>query len=158
MPRFMRREITRFFFVPTIADVTDVTVAEVTAGTELTDDLAEVNGFTFANSPIQTPDMGSKFVSQIPGEDSTDDSGMVFYQDDDNTDIYDAMVKDTSGYVVIFDLGTAGANPAAADVVDVWPVTISSRAKRYTADNEAAKFEVKFAMTDPPTYDVPLST
>lgn len=158
MSRFMRREITKIFFVPTIADTGEPSPTEVNAGTNLTPDLSEITGFTFSNSPIMTPDMDSAFVNQIPGEDSTDESGMVFYLDRTETDIYDALEKGTDGYVVIFDVGIAGATPAAADVADVWPVTISSRSKRYSTGNEAATFEVKFAMTDPPIYDTVLAT
>lgn len=153
MSRFMRREITKVWFVPTLTAPTGPSHTEISAGTDLTDDIAEINGFVFSNSPIMTPDLGAKFVNQIPGEDTTEDSGLVFYQDKDNTDIYDALVKGDDGFIVFFDIGYAGSAPAAADVVDVWPVTISSKSKHYTAGNEAAQFEVKFAMTKPPSND-----
>lgn len=155
MARFMRKGTTRVFFVTTLT-LNAPTDTEVIAGTELTDDIAEMNGFTFSNSPIQTPDLGTKFVGQIPGEDSTEDSSLVFYEDDASTTIKDALVKDTNGYIVIFPQGTAGASPANGDNVEAWPVTVSSNARKYTAGNEAAQFEVKFATTAPPNIDVAL--
>jgi len=150
MARFMRKGTTKIFFVPTIASKTAPTAAEVTAGTNLTGQIAEMSGFTFSNSPIQTPDMSTKFVSQIPGEDSTEDSSITFYEDKSSNPIRTALAKDTNGYIVIFSGGTAGANPAAADKCEVWPVTVSSNARRFSAGNEAAQYEVRFATTAEP--------
>lgn len=153
MARFMRKGNTRVYFVTTIADTSAPQDTEITAGTELTASIAEMNGFTFSNTPIQTPDLSSAFVSQIPGEDSTEDSSMVIYEDDTTNPLLATLAKGTNGYVVIFPRGTAGATPAAADVCDIWPVTVSSNAKRYTVGNEAATFEVKFATTEPPAVE-----
>jgi len=148
--RFMRKGITKFFWVPTITTKTAPTVAEITAGTALTAEIAEVNGFEFVNQLIETPDMASTFTSKITGGDSIDDSSIVFYQKKTGTDtIKAALAKGNVGHVVIFDRGTAGANAAAADKCEVWPAVVASNSNQYTADNEAAKFNVVFACTDP---------
>lgn len=153
MARFMRKGITKVYFVPTITNKTAPTAAQVTAGTALTAQIAEISGFTFSNSPIQTPDMATKFVSQIPGEDTTEDSSITFYEDKSSNPIRTALAKDVNGYIVIFSAGTAGASPAAADKCEVWPVTISSNARKFSAGNEAAQYEVRFATTDEPAVD-----
>lgn len=151
MARFMRKGVTKFWFVPTIASPSLApTTAEVTAGTDLTGQMAEVNGFTFSNNPIDVPDMASAFVSKIGGEDATQDSDITFYEDKTTNPIMTAMVKGTSGYVVIFAAGIAGSSPAAGDKADVWPVNVTSNARQYSAGNEAAKYQVKFATTAPP--------
>jgi hypothetical protein len=154
MGRFMRKGVTKVYFVPTIADTEGPTVAEITAGTPLTTAIAEITGFSFTNNPINTPDMGSSFVSKIPGEDTTDDSTITFYEDKITNPIRTALSKNTAGYIVIFGAGIAGATPAAADKADVWPVTVSSNSKVYTVDNDAAKYAVGFANTAPPSEDV----
>lgn len=155
MSRFMRKGVARVYFVPTIASGTLApTVAEVTAGTRLDQQAAEINGFTFENNPIQTPDMSTTFVSQIGGEDSTEDSSITFYEDNTTNPIKTALAKGTAGYIVFFFKGLAGASPAAADKVDVWPVVVTSSARMYTADNEAAKYLVKFAASSPPGVDL----
>lgn len=151
MARFMRKGKTKVYFVPTIANKAAPTVAEITAGTALTGQIAEMNGFMFSNSPIDTPDMSTAFVNKIPGEDSVDDSNIVFYEDDSSDVLRTALAKGSNGHIVIFPKGTAGASPAAADKAEVWPVTIASNSRQYTADNEAAKFQVVFATTAPPT-------
>lgn len=154
MSRFMRKGKTKFYFVPTIASASLVpTAAEVIAGTRLDSQLAEVNGFTFSNNPIPVPDMATKFQSQIPGEDSTEDSSLVFYEDDTTNTIMTALAQGAVGYIVIFPAGTAGAAPAAADKADVWPVQVSSNARQYTADNESARYQVNFAATKEPGFN-----
>ena len=79
--RFMQKGTTKWWFVPTIASATLVpTAAEVNAGTREDTELAEVNGFAFANSPIATPDMANTFTSNIPGEDTAETSSLTFYE------------------------------------------------------------------------------
>lgn len=158
MPRFMRKGTTRFYFVPTIASADLIpTAAEVTAGTRLDPQLAEVNGFNFSNSPIATPDMASTFVSSIPGEDSAADSNITYYEDKTSNPIKTAQAKGTTGYIVIFFAGIAGAAPAAGDDADVWPVQIASVSRMYTAGNEAAQYQVVYTPTAPPAEDVTLT-
>jgi hypothetical protein len=158
MARFMRKGITRFYWVPTIASASLIpTTAEVTAGTRLDGQLAEVNGFSFENNPIQTPDMSTAFVSQIAGEDATEDSSLTFYEDLTSNPNSTVLAKGTNGYVVIVPRGTAGATPAAGDKSDVWPAQITSNAKQFTADNEAGKYMVKFAATSQPGFEKTLT-
>jgi len=153
MARFMRKGTTKIHFVPTISDPSGPTVSEITAGTELQDELAEITGFGFTNNPIDTPDMGSAFVGKIPDEDTTDNSDLTFYEDDTSNPILTALAKGTQGYIVIFPSGTAGATPAAADVCDVWPATVASNTRIYSAGNEAAKDQVMFTLTSEPSID-----
>lgn len=151
MPRFMRKGKTKIFFVPTIASLSAPTAVEVNAGTELTPQLAEINGFDFTNTPIDTPDMSQAFVSKIPGEDTVGDSNMSFYELTGSNPIATALAKGTTGYVVIFYGGIAGATPAAADKAQVWPTIVASNSKRYTVANEAAMYQVVYTNTAAPT-------
>lgn len=158
MARFMRKGITKFFWVPTIADAgLTPTAAEVNAGDDITPDVRTVNGFNFSNQPIDTPDMEDTFTSQIPGEDDADDSNIELYEDNTDTTIHDALPKDDTGYMCIFYAGIAGATPAAADSCDVWPATVSANTRRYTVDNEAAMYQVDFAITATPAFEQALT-
>lgn len=159
MPRFMRKGTTRFYFVPTIASALLVpTTAEIAAGTRLDPQLAEINGFNFANSPIATPDMESTFTKQIPGEDTAADSSLTFYElRDEANPIKTAQPKGAEGFIVIFFEGIAGANPAAGDDADVWPVIVSSNSRAYSAGNEAAQYTVTYAITDEPKDSVSIT-
>lgn len=150
MARFMRKGTTKVYFVPTITSVSAATVAEVTAGTELGPELADVSGFAFTNNPISTPDMDNQFVSQITGEDTADQSSLTFYDDDTSSTIKAALAKGTAGYVLFYYAGLAGATPAANDEYEAWPVTVSAAPRLFSAGNEAAQFRVDFAITAVP--------
>lgn len=157
--RFMRKGITKFSFVTTIAVPAIPTAAEINAGLNLTPQISTIAGLSWSNNPIQVPDMANTFVAQIGGEDTTEDTNMEFYalkRTATLTDlIFAGLVKGAVGYIVVAPQGIAsGAGTfAVADKVDIWTVTITSKAKIYTADNEAAKYRVNFALTAVPTED-----
>jgi hypothetical protein len=158
MVRFMQKGTTRFYFLPTVASVTLApTAAEVTAGTRLDTQLGEVNGFSFSNNPITTPDMANTFVPSIPGEETADDSSLKFYEDKTTNPIRTALAKGIVGYVAIFYSGIAGAAPAAADKCDVWPIQVASNVRGYSAGNEASMYTVSFTATSAPGYDKALT-
>jgi hypothetical protein len=148
--RFNRKGTTQIFFLPTIASTALLpTTAEITAGTELTDGINAIDGFTLENSPIETPDMASTFVSKIGGDDSAADSSLTFYEDSVLDDTETDLAKGTSGYIVIF---SKGQSPSAKGM-DVFPVTVVSNSKAYTTDNEAAKITVQFTITARPAFN-----
>lgn len=154
--RYMRKGITRFYWVPSIASASLIpTAAEVNAGTRLDPQLSEVTGFNFENQPFEAPDMSTAFVPQISGEDKVTESSIDFYQLRGGVDtIRAAQAKGNQGNVVIFSEGIAGATPAAADKCDVWPAIVASRSKMYSTGNEAAKYKVKYTLTAQPAEDV----
>jgi hypothetical protein len=147
MARFNRKGTTRIYFLPTIASNTLVpTGAEITAGTDYTGQINAVEGFSIENTPIDTPDMASTFVSKIGGDDTAADSSLTFYEDSTLDTIETDLAKGTTGYVVIFSKGlTTGAKG-----MDVFPVVVTSISKPYTTDNEAARITVQFAVTARP--------
>lgn len=157
--KFFRRGISKAFFVPTISSQAAPTAVEVNAGTSLTALVAELNGFSFENQPIDTPNMSETFVSKIPGEDQSADSTIVFYEQrgtDPANPLMATLAKGTAGYIVIFFGGTAGASPAATDRADVWPVISTGVPRQYDLGNEAAKWSCMFAPTAAPSINVAL--
>lgn len=150
MPRFNRKTLTRIMFLPTVASTALLpTRAEITGGTDLTDSISAIDGWSLENQPIETPDMGSTFVSKIDGDDSAADSSLTFYEDSTADDIETDLAKGTSGFIAIFSKGDI----AAAKGLDVFPVKVASNSKAYTADNEAAKITVQFVITDRPAFN-----
>lgn len=154
MVRFMQKGKTKVRWVLTIASATLApTAAEANGGTDLTGQLSEINGFTFSNSPISTPDMSSDFVGNIPGENTADASSQVFYEDTVTNPISTALAKGTVGNVVFARRGLAGASFAAGDIVDVWPTQVSSNVPMYSTGNEASRYTVSYAMTKVPGFE-----
>lgn len=151
--RRIRRGLTKWFFVETIADPSSPTVAEIAAGIEIGQEVAEVSGFQFSNNPIDTPDFESAFVKKAPGEDTAEDSSMTLYDDPTVASIKTALSKGAIGYIVIFPLGIAGSSVAAGDDCEVWPVSIASNTREYTAGNEVARYMVEYTITDVPEQE-----
>lgn len=152
MAEYFRRGTSRVYLVPTIT-VTAPTVAQVTAGTEITDDIADVEGFRFSNSRIDIPKLSSTFTATIAGEDTADDSSLTFYDDDTTNPLRATLAKGTQTHVVFFPAGTAGANPAIGDDVDVWPVESASTPREWTMGNDPARWMAEFGITAPPSLD-----
>lgn len=148
MARFFRRGISELHFCPAVASASAPTVAEVGAGEDLTPDLAALNGFELNNTPIDTPNMADQFTPQIDGEDTVTTSSIDFYDQDDATDIRDALAKGTTGFLVLLPYGATTTKRA-----EVWPAKSTGVNDRYTVDNVAAQFNVGFAITAVPTQD-----
>ena len=152
MARYFRRGKSKVIFTPTVAAYNATTGtgspirAEITAGTPLTPQIAEVNGFSFSNSPIPVPDLNSTFTSTIAGEDTAEDSGFVFYDDDVATTIRTALIKGTKGYILLLPYGDVSTKRA-----EVWPVESTGIADEWSAGNDPARFSVSFGITSPPS-------
>ena len=154
--RYYQRGVTRFFFLPVIAKDGVPTRPELTAGTDLSDFISDIEGWQLANSPIETPDLGSEFTSSIPGEDKADASSLTFYDDKASELLETLLAKDTVGYVVILRKGDVPTRKT----LDSFPIRVGSRATAYTTATEPAKFKVSFNITSKPTLDaaVPAKT
>ncbi len=153
MARYFRRGTTKIYFAPSIAAASAPTEGEMAAATELSCETAEINGFAFKNSPIDVPDMCSTFVKNIPGEDKADSSSLTFYEDDTTNPIKTALAKGTEGYIVFFPYGITGASPQTGDVCEVWPVSVASNTREWSAGNDPARYMVEFTITDTPDQE-----
>ncbi|WP_225102221.1 hypothetical protein [Streptomyces sp. CoH27] len=150
--RFMRRGITKFFFLKTIAATNNVpsrTELAATNATDLSGFISDVAGWSLANSPIDTPDMGSTLTTNIPGEDKADSSSLTFYEDQAVETIETLLSKGVVGYIVIMRKGDVPQSKS----MDVFPVRVAGRAPAYSAGNDPAKFTVTFAIAGQPTLD-----
>ena len=157
MARFSRKGVSKILFLETIAATTYIpTRAELTAGTDYTKAIAAMDGWSIENSPIETPDMASKFVAKIPGDDAAADSSLTFWEDDVLDDIETDLAKGTEGFIVILNKGDVPSGKG----MNVFPVTVASNTPAYTADNEAAQIAVQFSITDRPLQNgtVPAAT
>lgn len=148
--KYSRRGVTRVLWLKTVADPGHVpTRPELTAGTDLTNAIAAIDGWSLSNQAIETPDLGSTFESKIPGTDQADDSSLGFYEDKVSDEIEQLLKKDDTGWVVFLRKGDVPTSRS----MDIFPVRIGSRSPNYSTDNEAAKFTVNFSITEKPTQD-----
>jgi hypothetical protein len=151
MARFIRRGKAKIYFLPTIAAATLLpTDAEITAGTDLTARIADMSGWMLDSAAVNTPDMASRFVSNIPGETTVAASSITFYADDAAAAdaIKTALATDTEGFIYIAHSGRATGKTA-----DTFPARVSSIGNEYSVGNDPARFVVNFAATAEPVID-----
>ncbi|MEH0552586.1 phage tail tube protein [Streptomyces sp. B21-101] len=138
----------QYYFVPTIASLASPTRVELDAGTDLTGEVADVSGFQTTSESTDTPDLGSRFVSKIPGRISADDSSITMYASEDSQDVRQLLPRDTAGYIVQFPEGDVSGK-----TMDVFPVKVAS-APKMTDVEDPAKIEVQFTITAEPAENV----
>lgn len=143
--RFYTVGLTKCLFLPAVAasDLT-ATRAEINAGTDLTREIAEFEGWSSTSETIDTPDMVSRFVSSIPGAITAEDSSISFYASSDGVDARLNFPRDTVGFIVWMDGGDDPGN-----TMDVFPVQVSSAPKVRSMDN-ATMIRVDFNITREP--------
>src|SRR5690606_36007743 len=93
------------YWVPAIANKQEPTRNELNAGTDLSRAIADVNGWMVSSEMIDVPDMGSRFVSKIPGRISANDSSVTYYMDRGGVDARAVMPRDAEGFMVWLDGG-----------------------------------------------------
>lgn len=146
--RFYAATVTKIVFCPAVADKSAPTRSEINAGTELSGQVSEVNGFTVNGALIDTPDYGSRFTSKIPGRTEAADSSLKFYQDRATDDVRSLLPRDTQGFILMM-----WGGDVPTQKMDVFPVTVTSAGKSIP-DNAAADITVMFAITGVPAEDV----
>jgi hypothetical protein len=150
---FFRKGTSRAYWVSTVAVKTAPTAAEIAAGTELSDRINNIDGLSYENTPLPTENMAEAFTATIPGPDEVAKTTFTFLEKKTTNPLRTTLAKGTSGFLVMFPGGTAGATPAAADKCDVWPVTVTGRPRDWDL-SKAATYKVGFTPTATPAEDV----
>lgn len=161
MSKFNRRGKSKIYFVPTLTSTTSPSIAQITAGTYLGKGLREMSGFETQTSRISEPVMDSKVNPQIDGEQTFGDASMVLIESDDTTTdpdttelqaAYAALADGALGYIVAAPVGLT-----ATKKCEVWPVSIGANNRRWSTDNEFAKYGVSFAVLSAPNKNATLA-
>lgn len=147
MAKFFRRGISKIKWLPAVAG-TSPTRAEITAGTDLSPQVSEINGYQLSNSPIVAPNLAEQFSPQIDGEDTVADSSLVFNDDDALTTIRTAMAKGTAGFLVFFPYGDVPTKRC-----EVWPCKSTGVNDEWNTGNNAARFAIGTSVTKTPTQN-----
>lgn len=146
--RFFRRGKSKIYIVPTIAGASPTT-AELTAGTDVSGEVAAISGFGLTNSPITTPDLGTAFNSQIEGEDTAEDCSITFYDDDGTgSTLRTLLAKGTECHVVLMPYGKI-----AEKRLEKWPVKSTGFNDQWSMDAAAAQAVCTFAVRTTPTQN-----
>lgn len=150
--RYFRPQVTRIYYLPAVAAANRTpTRPEITAGTELTKEIADISGWSVTSGTIDTPDLGTRFTSQIGGRTSAESSSLTFYADQLGVDVRTVLPRGTTGFIMIADGGDVVGKPA-----DVFQVTVTALGKLRTVGDEAARIQVTFAIISQPAEDIVL--
>jgi hypothetical protein len=139
-------------FLPSISSQAAPTVAELAAGTDITNDIMAVTGFDAKAAFIDVPTMQGGVTAKITGRQTSGDSSLTFAEHTTfaaNT-IKAALAYGTSGFIVI---SRYTKTPIATSKVDVYPVKIGGNNRLRTADDAPAQYVVDFGVTAAPSID-----
>lgn len=147
--RFFRPGVTKAYWVVSISNKLAPTRPELNAGSDLSKDIADIAGWMVSGQKIDTPDLNSTFVSNIPGLTSSDESSITFYAGDNGLDVRSLMPRNTAGYIVWLDGGDV-----AGRKMDVFPVRVLSVGKQRSMGAEPARLVIQYAVSSEPAEDV----
>lgn len=145
---FFRRGYSKIFFLPAVADTSAPTRAEITAGTDLSDAIQSVSGWSEQTTRISLPNLGSAKTFQLNGEITYPDSSLTLYDDKTTDAIRTTLAADTAGFIVLFPYGDV-----ATERCEVWPVECDGPDDQFSIGNDAALVEYEFAVTSEPDRD-----
>ena len=148
MTRLIPNEKVWVGFATTVADKSAPTAANVTAAVDLTGYLVSLNASSRGNV-VPTPSLDTLFETSISGTvQATFDAD--FYRDDDDDLAWDTLPRSTEGFFIIQRVGGDGTPPAAGDLVEVWPVIVTSRTNANMTSNTVMSFTVSCSVPSEP--------
>ena len=150
MARYVHEGNTKVSFVPTIADLSAPTVAELTAGTDLSTLLTK-DGLSTPDSQnmVDSSTLADTFDAQRVGSWGGSISLTGFRDSESaNDDLWDLAVYGTEGNIVVRRGLPYSDAWAAAQNVEVYPIEFHEPVMNATAANEEARFTVACAVTD----------
>jgi len=146
--RYIPPGTTHYYWVASISNYNSPTRSELNAGTDLTGEVSAVSGFATNSDQQDTPDLGSRFVSKIPGRITADDSSITMYASSTSSDARTLMPRDTAGFIVVFPEGDV-----TGQKMDVFPVKVTGVPKSRDVENPATMV-FQFAITKIPAENV----
>lgn len=146
--RYIPAGTRKIYWVATIATYTAPTRGELNAGIDLTNEVAEVSGFTVTSDTTDTPDLSGRFVPVIAGRIKADSSSLSFYASSNSSDVRTVLPRDTTGYIVFLWEGDV-----TGQKMDIFPVKVTVSALDGNME-DPEKVNVSFAITKVPANNV----
>lgn len=148
--RYINPGVTKVYWVASISNKAAPTRAELNAGTDVTGHISENSGWKVESDQVDSPDMDTRFTSQIVGRTKAENSSITYYTDKSGADVRALQPRDTAGFIVWLDGGDV-----AGYLMDVFPVRVSSLGKERSAKGDnPATVEIAYAITSEPAVDV----
>lgn len=146
----------RVAYVPTIANKAAPLVAELNAGTILTTQLVPtgLEGFEPSQAEVDNTSMASTFDTKLPGRLSHSGTGLIFKKQDGTDTIFNLLVPDTNGFIVVRANGVlTGTAWAASQLVRVFPGRAGEGYMVGLGEaNSLERFRVPWFISDQPNF------
>ena len=136
------------YWVVTISNYNAPTRGELNAGVDLSAEIQAVSGWSLAGATVDTPDMGQRFTTQVPGRQTAATNDLTVYTSSTGNDARAVLVNNTNGYIVQLWEGDV-----TGQWMDVFPVRIMSQAMDSAIENAGAVV-ISFAVTRVPAIRV----
>lgn len=141
---------TRVYWVPSITNIAAPTVAELNAGTLLAGTANGTGvltpdglvGFEPETADVDTTAMDSTFDTKTAGRASFSGTLLRLKKQTGTDTIYNMLVRDLAGYVVVRRDATASTAWAASDKVEVYPSVLGEVRNLPPEANTTRKYEV----------------
>lgn len=128
------------FTAATLANIQAPATAAIAAAIDLTGYCISLNASARGNT-VPTPAFDSLFETSTAGT-SAATFDADFYRDDEEDTAWDTLPRGTRGHFIIARFGGTGVNniPIATDIVEVWPVMVTSRTMANMSSNTVLTF------------------
>jgi hypothetical protein len=143
---------TRVAWVPTIASTNAPTTTELNAGT-LVHSLMTPDGlvgFEPDTADVDTSALDSTFNTMVAGRGSFSGTLLRLKKQSGVDAVYNALVRDTAGYVVIRRDATASTAWATSDKVEVYPAVLGETRNLAPEANSLHRYEVPTKIASSP--------
>jgi hypothetical protein len=147
--RYIPEGVRHFNFLPAIATLTSPTRSEINAGTDLTPQVSAFGNWGILASAVNTPDLASTFVPNIPGLITVDGSTIDMYADSTSSDVRTLLPRNTVGFILVLPEGDVPGRK-----MDVFPVKVMSAEKMASIGGNPATISLNFSVTALPAENV----
>jgi hypothetical protein len=135
-------------WLTSVASTSAPTRAEINAGTDLSGQIAEVNGFELTGDSADAPDLGGGFVAQVPARVTASDCEIVLYASSTSSDARTLLTRGTTGFIIILPEGDV-----VGQKMECWPATVKSMFLDQGIE-DPAKIHVQFSITSLPVQNI----
>jgi hypothetical protein len=147
--RYIPEGVRHFYYLPACANIASPTRTELNAGTDLTPEVSGFGNWGLASTAVDTPDLASRFTSNVPGLVTVDGPTISMYADSTSADVRALLPRDTAGFVVVLPEGDVTGHK-----MDVFPTKVLSAEKMASLGGNPATIDLTFSVTAEPSENV----
>lgn len=152
--------MTRVDFWPAIADLSAPTSAEAAAAVRLDNVLiaSGMEGFEASPGEVDNTSFSSRFDTKLPGVSAYSGSRLVVKKQSGTDTVFDALTEfGTTGFITVRDNVDADTDLAAADVLNIYPVTTGDWDYMSRERNSVLRYWVATPISDEPVKGIAIA-